>query len=756
MKTSFKKLATTILLCLPLITNAKYTLTSSDVTVKRGAINSCTYDFSISDIVIPEQLDGQKVTGIAKSVFLKKGITSIVLPTTISYIGDSAFAKNKIKKLDLSNYTALVTIGKYAFASNEIGLLNLSNCTALKTIGEYAFSDNIILNFILPVNTEYAKYGWLDDTNVRHEGGAVVNNLSSIYYIPPPYTLTDDDVVVHEGLIHYCSYNFLYTNIIIPETLDDQKVVGIADNESNEGVFKGKDITTLVLPATIETIGSYAFNHCSKLKDLDLTACTALTTIGAGAFYRNNLTKLDLSSCPALTTIDKEAFSKSYLNNINFSNCEALTSIGEDAFNGNKLTELYLSPCTALSTIEKKAFYSGLLENINFSNCASLTYIGEEVFSLNRITQVDLSDCSSLIVIDKEAFYPFKFSLPTNSEYEPQGWKDETGNEYLCGEKISDARLMYYVSAPYTLSDDDVVVINGNIETCTEFLFKNIIIPPTLDGQTVTGILNKESISGVFQDKDIYNINLPTTVNTIGESAFYGNKIADIDLSLCTSLSYIGEKAFMNNPISSFQLPSPNIPGYVFSNWIDGNSNAFNGGDVVSDLSTSYAADINYVGLNLRFTVTDGTNPIPNAIVTISTFEMAETNAAGIVIFPGLEPGTEIPYSIYATGYEPDSGTVMLNSDMNESIILNKVATGISKNSEMQLKLYPNPTSKLLNFQITEDASVSIMDIAGRLVLSQKINKGHSTISTAHLKTGCYFVKVETETNSFTRKLVKK
>jgi len=98
-----------------------YTLTSDDVIATNGVIESCSYDFAITDIIIPEILDGQTVTGIADGpdnimygVFYSKGITSVQLPSTLEKIGKQAFILNNY----LTNVTipsSVTTIGDWAF-----------------------------------------------------------------------------------------------------------------------------------------------------------------------------------------------------------------------------------------------------------------------------------------------------------------------------------------------------------------------------------------------------------------------------------------------------------------------------------------------------------------------------------------------------------------------------------------------------------------------------------------------------------------
>ena len=163
------------------------------------------------------------------------------------------------------------------------------------------------------------------------------------------------------------------------------------------GVFTNSEITSIDLPSTLQSIGSYAFYDCSGLiGELNLGECTSLTSIGFSAFwYCSGLTDISLPS--SLKAIGSSAFC----------NCSGLTSIslpsslkaiGSDAFAGcSKLTgELNLGECTSLTSIGGDAFERcrGLT---SISLPSSLTDIGSNAFD----------SCSSLteVIIDSEYVY---------------------------------------------------------------------------------------------------------------------------------------------------------------------------------------------------------------------------------------------------------------------------------------------------------------------------------------------------------------
>lgn len=171
------------------------------------------------------------------------------------------------------------------------------------------------------------------------------------------YKLTNDDVVVENGVLLSCSYNFAEKDIVIPESLDGQVITVIGKK-----TFERKYITSLILPKTITHIEDLAFNG-NKLIVLDLSDNVNLEKIGQNAFGGSSLTKIDLSNCSSLKIIDWHAFYGNELEKINLKGCSALTTIGENAFADNHLKSLDLNSCTSLTLIKAEAFNGDMLKS---------------------------------------------------------------------------------------------------------------------------------------------------------------------------------------------------------------------------------------------------------------------------------------------------------------------------------------------------------------------------------------------------------
>ena len=98
------------------------------------------------------------------------------------------------------------------------------------------------------------------------------------------YTLSMGDAIIS-------GYNGTASNIVIPETIDGKKVVGI-----KASTFKDNyNLLSVTLPDSLEQIGSYAFQNCVNLTSI--TFPEKLETVGSYAFFNcKSLEKITVKS----------------------------------------------------------------------------------------------------------------------------------------------------------------------------------------------------------------------------------------------------------------------------------------------------------------------------------------------------------------------------------------------------------------------------------------------------------------------------
>ena len=77
--------------------------------------------------------------------------------------------------------------------------------------------------------------------------------------------------------------------------------------------------------------------------------------------------------------------------------------------------------------------------------------------------------------------------------------------------------------------------------------------------------------------------------------------------------------------------------------------------------------------------------------------------------------------------------------------------------NDMDLSIIPNPAQNFVNINLSKSIGsfdVSIVDIAGRLLLQQNLNQNQKTINTSDLANGVYTVWVQADGKMWSKKLI--
>ena len=219
-----------------------------------------------------------------------------------------------------------------------------------------------------------------------------------------------DFLYITNELTELTSINLSQVNIVPVEngTMLYGTVSSYPANEVPRTAFFGKKLTSVVLPASIESVGYAAFAGCYQLRSVTFPA--SLTNIGDYAFAGSALTSVSVPS--TVEVVGKGAFAR----------CESLTSatidgsfIDDFIFLGDiQLSQVTLGPsvryiskgmfngCTALKTItvdptcsisriDDEAFINSGLENIDL-NALGVGTIGEWALAQTQLTNIELAN----------------------------------------------------------------------------------------------------------------------------------------------------------------------------------------------------------------------------------------------------------------------------------------------------------------------------------------------------------------------------
>ena len=343
------------------------------------------------EVVIPKTIEGYEVKWIGypwqDKVFQGyTGITSIVIPDSVTSIGSSAFSGCKsLAEIDIpdsvteignSAFGYCTSLSKVKLSKNLTGIGSgvFSGCTSLAeitipdsvtSIGEWAFSGCTSLTEItIPDSvTSIGDSAFHDCENlteitipdsVTEIGNYAFYNCISLSKVKLPNGLTKIGYSAFRGCINL-------TDITISS---DNK-----NFSSVDGVLFSKDMSTLlvypagskrstyIVPDSVTEIGDYTFYYCKNLREI--TIPDSVTEIGYQAF----------SGCTSLTEIVIP---------------DSVTEIGSFAFSG----------CTSLSKVQLPNGLTKIGDSA-FYYCTSLT----EITIPDSVTQIEVSafsGCTSL------------------------------------------------------------------------------------------------------------------------------------------------------------------------------------------------------------------------------------------------------------------------------------------------------------------------------------------------------------------------
>lgn len=311
-----------------------YVITAEGEIVITGSPNQ-------EEIIIPAEIDGKPVVGIAENAFLNRNdIKKVIILSGVRYVGEHAFAGCEALKTVILE-EGLQYIGKGAFSSDSI-LEEILIPDSVAFIGENAFGDCKELATIIFPQTAYvdayAFEGSLwqdlrDEGDFRIRGSCLISatgNEGGILEIPYGVTETVDNPSV-DGYVdavvgQYMTYrdSVEYAEIILPETMV----------RLGQGSFNRTKIDRIVLPVSLREIGVFAFRW-AVLDEILLSQ--GLRIIEDGAFSDASLTQIELPD--TLEVIGRWAFSGTSLEEIvipgsvcyidtgAFEHCDSLSSI---------------------------------------------------------------------------------------------------------------------------------------------------------------------------------------------------------------------------------------------------------------------------------------------------------------------------------------------------------------------------------------------------------------------------------------------
>ena len=500
-------------------------------------------DVYIYDPNVPVPKSALRIEGILTRTDIQRlllsdrsGPESIVIPDSVTKIGDDAFADcSGLQSITIPD--SVTEIGDYAF-NKCFALQSVTIPGSVTKIWNGAFCYCVSLkSVVIPDSVTEIGFGAF-----QHCSG-----LQSI-------TIPDSVTKIKDDTFRACTH---LRSIVIPDSV----------TEIGEDAFKEcSGLQSVTIPDSVTKISGYAFSDCSGLQSV--TIPDSVTEIGLGAFWKcsglqsvtipDNVTKIGdraFQGCRLLQSVTIPD-SVTEIGRYTFYDCSALqsvtipdsvTKIGDRAFQGCRLLQSVTIP-DSVTEIGNSAFWGcSALQSVTIQD--SVTEIGNYAFS-------GCSDLQSVTIPDSVTAlwdYAFQYCSGLQSITIPDGvTKIESGVFLNCSGLQS-------VTIPDTVTEIGTYAFSG----CSEL--QSVTIPGSVK------VMGESSFQGC---SNLHTVMISDSVTEIGDYAFCRcSRLQSVTIP--DSITIIGRNVFADCPaLQSVMYKGVNIAPFIN---IDGyGTNTFN------------------------------------------------------------------------------------------------------------------------------------------------------------------------------------
>ena len=559
------------------------------------------YVLENKDLIIPGSYRGLPVIEIDSDAFYDADLTSVVVPDSVTSIGNGAFINNN----NLNSATGPIEL----FNANIITMDNLVrvNITSGTTITPEQFGGLRRLSVVTIGNSV---------TSIGNYAFSICSSLTSV-------TIGNSITSIGVGVFSYCSS---LTSITIPNSVTS---IGVS-------AFSGcSGLTSITIPNGVTSIGGYAFYRCNSLTSI--TIPNSVTSIGESAF--NGCSSLTSITIPfvgnraGVTSSDTYQYPFGYI-------------FGTTSYTGAIATEQKYYGSSTSSTTTSIYYIPNSLKSVTvtggnilygaFYNCSGLTSvtIGNGVMSIGDWAFYNCSGLTSATIgngVTSIGESTFSYCTSLTSVTIPNSVTN-----------IEDAAFSWCTSLTSVTIPNSITSIGSAVFLGCHSL-TNITIP-----DSVTNIGN-----AMFREcSGLTSVTIPNSVTNIGSAAFYRCYSLKTIFINATIPPTLGTTVFYDTNDAPIFVPA----GYEAT--YRSNSDWSNYADRIVTIGLAYATmtggvSVSYGNATETAVVIPKYNPEGESVVAIA--EYAFENKSSLT-------SVTIPNSVTSIGRSAFSGCIGLTS----------------------------------------------------------------------------------------------
>lgn len=493
---------------------------------------------SLSEIIFNSQ-----ITEISPSMFSYcSQLTTLNIPSSVIRIGTNAFTYcNALNQVHIAEGVQYIDSHAFSYCGT---IVDLYLPASLQQIATFAFYYTSCTNLHISDVVSWCET-IVGDNNYAHAINIyVADDLLEHLEIP------DGTSLIHREAFSNCKS--LLSASIGAETVEVGAFMGssietLACTDSvlhiaNRAFYSCTDLTTAQLSNELQTLGDEAFNGCSNLTTISTLG--KISEIARYTFY--NCSSLQAIHIPdSVTTIREYAFrATSGLQTV--TGGANVCAIEPYAFYGcASLQEFPFSESTSLESVGQFAFYG----------CSSLTQLSLPS-TLSEITQSMFNSCTALTAvhipsgikkIERGAFYQCTSlsTIDVSDDVEYIGQEAFYNTAWLNSQPavfVILGRVAYYnkyrkYSGTYTIN-----WIGSNLVSVSPYACQNDDYLSAISFPSTMKFIGENSF---YDCSNLTNVSIPEGVEEIGDTAFGYTKI--IDVNLPSTITSVGSSAFCQN-----------------------------------------------------------------------------------------------------------------------------------------------------------------------------------------------------------------